>query len=312
MTKMERIKAVLNNQETDRVPFTAYMHSTVHEKTVEKFTQFTLDFYQKYDPDYIKVMYDHSYDMPTIYDFVQTIDIWGQLEEFGPHIGAFGRQIESLKRIKESVGPDVPVIQTIFSPFHIGGRLAFKRILKDYQNDPELVNKGLKTITNNYQRFIDACLTETGIDGFFFGAFGCEKSWMEQKQYQEWIMPLDQQIIKSLRKSEIVILHIHGEKDAYFDLLKDYDCDAISWEDRLAGPSVQDAKSLTDKCLIGGVDHYYALECSPDDIIKQSHEAIQAAKGRGFILGPGCTFFNHTPSENIKALKNAVLTYKKQ
>jgi len=62
MTKMERVLAALQKQEVDRVPFSAYMHSTVHHKTVEKFTEFTLDFYRKYNPDYIKVMFDENYE----------------------------------------------------------------------------------------------------------------------------------------------------------------------------------------------------------------------------------------------------------
>lgn len=306
MTKMQRVLATLNKEETDRVPFSAYVHSTVHQRTPEKFARFTLDFYNKYDPDYVKVMYDELYDMPVNFLHVSGVEVWKLLERFDPHIGAFGRLIESLKRIKDAVGADVPVIQTVLSPFYIAYRLAGRRILEDWKQDPEAVRHGLDTIAANYVRFAEASVTEAGIDGFFYGALGCEKGWMSEAQFKEMVMPSDLEVLKTLSKAPISIVHIHSEKDAFFDLLVDYPCGGISWEDRLAGPSVSEAKKRTDKCLVGGIDHYMALKCAPEEIVTQGKEAIQASGGRGLILAPGCTFFDDTPEANMLALKEAV------
>ncbi|MBN1687027.1 MAG: hypothetical protein JW852_10250, partial [Spirochaetales bacterium] len=113
-------------------------------------------------------------------------------------------------------------------------------------------------------------------------------------------------VLETLSKSPICIVHIHSEKDSYFDLLLDYPCNGISWEDRLAGPTVAEARKRTNKCLVGGVDHYLALKCTPDRIVAQSKEVIEAAGGRGLILAPGCTFFTGTPEANMLALKAAV------
>ena len=306
MTKKERILAAINGEETDRIPYSAYIHSTVHERSVENFTRFTLNFFRKYDPDYIKVMYDENYDTPVNHQFLRSVGLWRELEEFEPHLGAFGRQIERLKRIKDAVGDDVPVIQTIYSALHVGHRLAGLRILEDWKKDPEGVSQGLNTIAVNHNKFAECCVKEAGIDGFFFGAYGCEKEWMSQEQYKTMVMPSDNVMTKGLRKGQILILHIHGEKNAYFDLLKDYDCDAISWEDRMAGPSIIEARAKTDKCFVGGVDHSMAVKCSPEDIVRQGKEAIAAAGGRKLILAPGCTFPDDTPPENMLALRDAV------
>jgi uroporphyrinogen decarboxylase len=306
MTKMQRVLATLKKEETDRVPFSAYLHSTVHERTPEKFARFTLDFYNKYDPDYVKVMYDDLYDTPVNFFHVLNIEVWKLFERFDPHIGAFGRQIQSLKRIKDAVGADVPVIQTVLSPVYIAYRLAGRRILEDWKKDREAVSHAVDTIAANYVSFAESCVKEAGIDGFFYGAFGCEKGWMSEAQFKEMVMPSDLEVLKTLSKSPICIVHVHSEKDSYFDLLIDYPCNAISWEDRQAGPPVAEAKKRTDKCLVGGVDHYLALKCSPKDIVTQGQEAIQAAGGRGLVLAPGCTFFYGTPEANMLALKEAV------
>ncbi len=306
MTKMQRVLATLKGEETDRVPFSSYVHSTVHERTVEKFTKFTLDFYRKFDPDYVKVMYDELYDMPVNYFHVIDIDVWKRFERFDPHIGAFGRQIECLKRIKDEVGADVPVIQTLFSPFYIGYRLAGRRMLEDWKQDADAVRHGIDMIAANTVAFAKAAVAEAGIDGFFFAAVGCEKSWMSEAQYKEMVMPSDLATLETLSKSPICIVHIHSEKDSYFEMLLDYPCNGISWEDKLAGPSVVKARKKTDKCLVGGIDHYMAVQCSPDEIIAQSREVIETTGGRGLILAPGCTFFPGTPDENMLALKTAV------
>lgn len=305
MTKKERVFAALRGEATDRAPFSAYVHSTVHERTVEKFTAFTLDFYRRYDPDYVKVMWDENYDTPVNRQFVFAPQVWSELEEFDPHIGGFGRQLEILKRVKDAVGPDVPVIQTVFSAFHVGYRLAASRIMEDWEKEPELLTQGLTTITVNTNRFAQACLDEAGIDGFFYGAYGCERAWMSEERYEKMIMPQDMKAIGTLRKAPILILHIHAEKEPMFDLLVDYECNAVSWEDRLTGLSIAEARKRTEKCLVAGIDHYGAVSCTPADIVSQGRDAREQAGGRGLILAPGCTFFPGTPPENMLAMKEA-------
>lgn len=306
MTKRERIIAALLGREKDRAPFSVYQHSTVHERSVDKFVNYTMDFYNKYDPDYIKVMFDENYDTPVNWQYIQNLDVWKELEKIDPHIGAFGRQLESLKRIKDLAGTDVPVVQTIFSPFHFAHRLTNRRMIDDWKQVPEIVMDGLSVIASNIIKFADCCINEAGVDGFFFGAFGCEKGWMSENQYGELVQPSDLTVLKELNKADMVFLHIHGETDSFFNLLKEYPCNAISWEDKLAGPSLADARKLTDKCLIGGIDHLNARFCSPEAIVKEGKESIASINGSGLILAPGCTFPGDTPDANMFAMKSAV------
>lgn len=306
MTKRERIIAALLGREKDRAPFSVYQHSTVHERSVDKFVNYTMDFYNKYDPDYIKVMFDENYDTPVNWQYIQNLDVWKELEKIDPHIGAFGRQLESLKRIKDLAGTDVPVVQTIFSPFHFAHRLTNRRMIDDWKQVPEIVMDGLSVIASNIIKFADCCINEAGVDGFFFGAFGCEKGWMSENQYGELVQPSDLTVLKELNKADMVFLHIHGETDSFFNLLKEYPCNAISWEDKLAGPSLADARKLTDKCLIGGIDHLNARFSSPEAIVKEGKESIASINGCGLILAPGCTFPGDTPDANMFAMKSAV------
>jgi uroporphyrinogen decarboxylase len=308
MTARERLFAAVRGQAVDRVPFALWQHSTVHERTVERFTRFTLEFRERYRPDLLKVMYDEQYDLPVDRHHLRDAQDWRLLEEFEAHTGAFGRQLECLARIRAAVGPDVPVVQTIYSPFHVAHKFAGRGVLEDWQRDPEAVAGALAVIAANYRRFAECCLREAGVDGFYFAPIGCEPSYMRQDQYGQLARPSDLAVLEGLRQAPLLILHIHGERDVYFDLLAKYPSDVLSWEDRVAGPPLARVRAANSRCLMGGVDHLAAPRSTPEQIVRQAREAISqtGGSGGGFILAPGCTFPPETPEANLRALAAAV------
>ena len=306
MTRRQRLFAAVRGEAVDRVPYALWQHSTVHERTAERFTCFTLDYFRKYEPDLVKVMYDQQYDMPVSRHFIGDLRDWRLLEEYEPHTGGFGRQLESLARIREEAGPEVPVVQTIYSPFHLAHKVAGRRILEDWRRDPAAVRQGLDSIAANLRAFAACCLREAGVDGFFFAPIGCEASYMDEAQYVEMIRPADLAVLGALREAPLLILHIHGERQVMFGLLSRYPCDVISWEDRVAGPPLAEARRLTPRCLMGGVDHLAARSLPAEQVVRQGREAVAQAGERGFILAPGCTFPADTPEANLRALQQAV------
>jgi uroporphyrinogen decarboxylase len=308
MTARERLFAAVRGQAADRVPFALWQHSTVHERTVERFTRFTLDFHERYRPDLLKVMYDEQYDLPVDRHHLREARDWRLLEEFEAHTGAFGRQLECLARIRAAAGPGVPVVQTIYSPFHVAHKFAGRRVLEDWQRDPESVGGALGVIAANYRRFAECCLREAAVDGFYFAPIGCEPSHMQRDQYLQMVRPSDLAVLEALRQAPLLILHIHGEREVYFDLLAEYPCDVLSWEDRVAGPPLAEVRAGSSRCLMGGIDHLAAPRSTPEQIVQQAREAISQTGGRngGFILAPGCTFPPETPEANLRALAAAV------
>jgi uroporphyrinogen decarboxylase len=305
MNKRQRLECAIRGGKPDKVPVSIYQHSAAHDRGVDEFVAYTLDFHSKFDPDYVKVMYDELYDTPVNYQFAVDASVWEQLQPLDPHKAAFGRYLESLKRIRDAVPEDTPVIATIYSPFHIGVRLAWKRILEDMCTSPEKVNKGLEIITENLVSLVAAARKESGIDGFFLGAFGAETEWLSLSEYERIESPLDRAVLDAMKGMPFIIVHAHGEKGSYFDLFSTYPCNALSWEDRLAGPDIEKARKRTSKCLVGGVDHVAAQSCLADQVYEQARDAIAKSKGAGFILAPGCTFLGRTPTENMLALRRA-------
>ncbi|MCX7774592.1 MAG: uroporphyrinogen decarboxylase family protein [Rectinemataceae bacterium] len=308
MTKRQRLETAISGGTPDRVPVSIYQHSTVHQRGAREFAEWTLAFHKMYDPDYVKVMYDELYDTPVNYQFATGPEVWELLEPLDPHRAAFGRCLESLKIVRDHVPEDTPVIATVFSPLHIALRLAWNRLGEDLRSHPEQLRRGLRTIADNLVVFIQVAREEAGIDGFFLGAFGAEPAWLSREEYETFEQPLDLMLLEAMRSMPFVIVHAHGEKDSYTDLFAQYPCHALSWEDRLAGPSLAEMRRRTEKCLVGGVDHVVAQRAaSPEVIYAQACEAITVTGGRGFILAPGCTFLENTPPENMHALRRAAM-----
>jgi uroporphyrinogen decarboxylase len=190
----------------------------------------------------------------------------------------------------------------------VAHKFAGRRLLEDWQRDPEAVVGAMAVIAANYRRFAERCLREAGVDGFYFAPIGCETSFMPQSQYERMVRPSDLAVLEALRQAPLLILHIHGERAVYFDLLAEYPCDVLSWEDRVAGPPLAQVRRSTPRCLMGGIDHLTAPRSTPEQIARQGREAIEQTGGTkgGFILAPGCTFPPETPQANLQALARAV------
>ncbi len=163
----------------------------------------------------------------------------------------------------------------------------------------------MATIGANLIAFVKVARAEAGLDGFLIGAYGGEPEWLSESDYRKFETPHDKELLAAMKGMPYVAVHGHGEQGSYFDLFASYDCNALSWEDRVAGPSLALARGKTKKCLVGGVDHIAAQTCPAAQVYAQAREAIAATKGEGFILAPGCTFLGGTPAENMLALKRA-------
>ena len=116
-------------------------------------------------------------------------------------------------------------------------------------------------------------------------------------------------------------MHLHGDH-GMFELIANYPVPCINWHDRWSGPSLAQARAITNKCLMGGIREipYYdengikiresLLSCgSVADIRLHVQEAISQVGGRGLILGPGCVADQLLPERNLYALRKAVYDF---
>ena len=322
-THKERLEACLSGQKSDRIPVALWRHFPVDDQTPEGLARATLNFQRNFDFDLIKVTPASSF---CIKDWgvqdqwngategtrdytgraIHTPEDWAKLKPLEPQKGYLGQQIECLKILYNELGPQTPVIQTIFNPLSQAKNLVGReKLLVHMRQHPEALHAGLKTITQSAIRFIEA-IREIGIAGVFFAAQHAQYNLLSQAEYIEFGKAYDLQVLEPARGMWLNMLHIHG-LDVMFDLLCDYPVQIVNWHDQETPPSLAQAKGRFPGVVCGGLRRQETMVLgTPEDVRLEARAAIQATHGERFILGTGCVVPVIAPYGNILAARQAV------
>jgi uroporphyrinogen decarboxylase len=130
--------------------------------------------------------------------------------------------------------------------------------------------------------------------------------WLTPDEYEEFGQPYDLQVLNAATgQSAITILHLHGQ-DIFFDLANRYPADAVSWHDQETPPSLVEARQLTGKAFLTGLDRGL-LGNGPESAIRaQVREALARTEGRGLILAPSCVIPPEAPQQHLHAVREAL------
>ena len=303
MNKIELVKAALKGESVDRIPFSFWYHFPADQKSGEGMARAQLDFYRKYDVDFLKVMDDNPYPKPE--GGIEKADDWKKLEPLQSTSPNFAGALEGLKLIEKEIGNEVMMATTIFNPIAVGEKLAGKGLYQHMKEDPDAVSQGLGVIAESLGNFSAACV-DAGIDGIFFAAQGGTYDQMSEDDYLRFGKPNDLKVLNAVGNAPFNVLHIHGS-NLMFDLFLDYPAAAINWSSQTTAPSLSEGREKYKGCIIGGIDETKTIASgAPADIIKEVKDAISMAGPQGFIAGPGCAFPSDAPEENLMAVKQAV------
>jgi uroporphyrinogen decarboxylase len=328
MTKRERVLAAVAGKPVDRVPVGFWVHNFARENSARDLADETIDFVRTYDWDFIKVQSRASY-------FAEG---WGNRyavsaePTVGPELLAYGctsvedlarlrplplnhpvlaEQQEALRLVRAGLGPDIPVIWTIFCPLTIaayllpGGATTVKEAML---NAPEQLLAGLSTIAATYAALSQRYL-ELGADGIFYASKWVGPRMLSREQHDRFARPFDQSILAQTQGATFNILHLCGE-EIYFADFRDYSASAVNWALGDGNPTMAEAKSLTDKALLGGVSAKPQFaELTPDQVAQQVRTALDETGGRHVLVGPGCSVNPGSPSANYQAARDTARAY---
>jgi uroporphyrinogen decarboxylase len=307
MTKTERVMAAVTGEEVDRLPVCFWHHFKPHGSG-RRMAEATLEFFEStFDLDIIKIMPDLPYPFPR--RAIRSTDDWRLVEPIDIERSRFFRQrAVSIQALRDAVGYETPIVMTVFSPLCEAMYFTETRdmFFQHAQEEPAAVHEALATIAENLRAHIQDCV-DSGADGVFFALQGCSAAIMSGEQYHELGRPYDLIALQGARDSWLNILHVHGDKDLHFDDVVDYPVQVLSWSDRLAGPSLRDARAKTSKCLMGGWHEFGALSNGPvDDIRAEAEDSIRQTGGRKFILANGCSVPDDTDEQWLHAARELV------
>lgn len=325
MLKIDRVKAALRGELTDRPPVSLWMNYPSVDQDPAKLACEHVAFQEKYDLDFIKLtpfdLYcaadwgseirydDKGRQSPEIVRYaVRKASDWLNLQNLSGVDGAWGQQLEALRYVKALAKADVPVLQTVYSPLTVARKLAGDRLRDDLREYPKLVHKALETITETTVSFIRQTLQD-GAAGIFFATACANFDFISAAEYEIFGRRYDLQALAAAEQGWFNTLHIHGRK-ILFDELLDYPVQALNWHDCHEYPPVRRARSMTDKCIIGGVDEEGAIVSgNAFDVIEEVANFLRETEVRGVMVGPGCTTIANPPDNNVMSLRLVVERY---
>ncbi|MBP2075863.1 uroporphyrinogen-III decarboxylase [Oceanobacillus polygoni] len=122
----------------------------------------------------------------------------------------------------------------------------------DMKENPALFKQALDVITETTVNFVEANVN-ADVDGFFFATQCATTELLTEEECKEFGVSYDLKVIESYNQATFLnIAHMHGDR-IMFDLIEKYPVNVLNWHDRWVSPSLAEARSKTDKCLLGGI-----------------------------------------------------------
>ena len=326
LSHRDRMVACLSQAKLDRVPVALWRHFPVDDQTPDGLAAATAAFQRTFDFDLIKVTPSSSFclrdwgvqdewrgDPEGTRDYstplIHKPEDWRKLTRLDPYSGHLGDQLTCLRLLVKEFSEDTPIIQTIFSPLAQAKNLVGKGNLAAHMRRyPDAVHEGLRIITENTLRFVEAAC-DTGIDGVFYALQHANYGLLTEAEYAQFGQIYDLQILEPARQLWLNMLHLHGD-EVMFDLAARYPAQIINWHDQETWPSLAEGKKRFGGAVCGGLSREDGMALgSPVRITGEAHDAIQATNGERFILGTGCVTPIIAPYGNLMAARSSVENY---
>jgi uroporphyrinogen decarboxylase len=325
MTKRERVMAALRGGPVDRVPLAFWLHNFATENSAKCLADETLRLLHRFDWDFLKpqsraqcfaemwgLTYTPSGDPARPYTVTRTpitsAAALGALRPADPSTGALGEQLEALRLIRAAVGPDVPIIWTVFSPLMIlpflvqGGRDAALALLRAA---PRETAAAFDAMAETLAAYASAALA-AGADGLFYATNIATKSLVSPEECRRWQRPYDLRVLEAVKAAPFNLLHVCGT-GIHFDEFVDYPVTAFSWATVPGNPSLDTVHVRTGKAVVGGLPAKPEIaSMKADELVTRARRAVDEMSGRWLLLGPDCSVNPDTPEVLMAAVGEAV------
>ena len=303
MSKGERVKAALQGERVDRVPFTFWHHFGLEKLPGEKHAEATVAFYRKYDVDLLKVMSDYPYPLPEGVEKISSLEDWQKLE---PLKSPFPEQIRALRLINKEIKGQAPFVETIFQSWTVAEKLATKKdVMYLKEQDPKLLKRVLRTISESQANHARAAL-EAGASGVFLAVAAADAFIMDPPEYLRLVRESDLIILDSVReRSRLNILHIHGKKP-HLEMLVTYPVQVMNYSVSDTGMDLVAARRKFTGTLMGGLNEGRLAAQTTDEIAAEIHEGERSMQKRRFILSPGCSVPNDIADAPLTTVRTVV------
>ena len=320
MTKRARVLAALHGEPVDRVPLSFWLHNFVTENSAAGLAAETLRLARTFDWDFLKpqsraqcfaemwgLSYRPSTERATPFTVTHT-PLAGaaevaRLQPVDPRRGALGEQLAALAAIRAALGPDTPIIWTIFAPMMVmpyvlaGGR---EQALAIARAEPKAMDAGLAAIAETLAAYARACV-EAGADGLFYATNLARGDGLTPGECRRFQRPHDLRVLGAVAQAPFNLLHVCGPA-VHFDEFADYPVTAFSWALGAGNPSLAEVHRRTGRAVVGGLPAKPEIaSMGATDIAARAKRAVDEMRGRALLLGPDCSINPDTPEALLHA-----------
>jgi uroporphyrinogen decarboxylase len=321
MTKRQRVTAALRGQEVDRVPLAFWLHNFATENSAKGLADETLRLARTFDWDFLKpqsraqcfaemwgLTYVPSGERARQYTvghtpIVEAADL-ARLPVADPRSGALGEQLEALRLIRAAVGPEVPLIWTVFAPPMIlsmlarGGR---EQAIGFLRGAPRETARAFDAMAETLAEYARLCL-EAGADGLFYATNVATRALLSAEECRRWQRPWDLRILAAVDDAPFNLLHVCGA-GIHFEEFADYPAAAWSFAAIPGNPTLSAAHARTGRAVVGGLPAKPEIAGMTEaELEERARRAMQEMGGRWLLLGPDCSINPDTPDRLLHAV----------
>ncbi len=322
----ERINMILAGQKPDRHAASFWRHFFHLESTAEGLAEAMVGFQKQFDWDFMKINPRADYhieDWGFKHQFsndeftkhkklafpINGPDDWEKIQPLPMTSPSLAEHLKAISLIRRQVGPDLPILMTVFTPLAIAGRMVReKQMLADHlRSHPEKVTLALRAITKTYRNFASE-IRNAGADGLFYATTAwASDEFITWDEYVKFGLAYDLEVVGGTGVDALNLFHVCSSNN-YLKRLAgfDYHSKLYNWDESdPTNPTIDQAFTfLKGKTIIGGVDYRGWLIRSHAsemgyfiDKLKKQYDSSK------LIIGPGCAIDPATPAANLKAIR---------
>lgn len=310
----------------DRPPVGAWGHTYREEWSPEALAAITVERARRFGWDFVKFQprassfaeafgsvykpSGHRLKGPILVsEAVPDVEAWRDVSVKNPK--ALDDQVEAIGMVARELGPDVPVIQTVFSPLTVAGYLVGKsksRVLRELRKHPDVVQPALARIADVLVDFSRRSV-DAGAAGVFYAISGyASKDALPEAEYRSLVLPTDLSVIERLpEEAWFNVLHLCGSH-LHFGLSRDLLLPVVSWSVHNQGnPTLAEGRKISGKAVMGGLGQRASLIYGPPpEVEAEARRAVGETGGLGLLLAPGCSVPPRARDAHLAAMVSAI------
>ena len=306
MNRRDRFYGAVYGRRIDRAPVAVWMHFVTAYLSGDEAAERHCQFFRQYNLDIAKAVSDYRFKLPDGMSQILSSDDFGNIRKVPMSHPSFSEQINLLTGIRKRLGESWPVVDTLFDPIQLVLRRAGFSALQLILDNPQKAIPMIEAATETSIDYIRE-LKKIGVDGVFYSTrAAATKSYEDgysDSEFSELIRPFD---IAILDEMSGMVRMLHTCK-SHLDLSRvdDYPYEVLSWADKNPTcPTMKQVRKVSDKCLMGGIDHTRVIEQGVEEIRKDIESALAINANSRFILSPGCTIGSNVPDHVLRTISN--------